>query len=60
MSVDGGLSWSGWLIANGPFFEPSRINPEAVANAYGGWTYAGVNYASGAVAGDLVVCSHTE
>lgn len=56
-SFDGGMTWSGWIGLDAPYANPSANNPEAVANAYGGWTMAATNFPSGAQTGQLRVCS---
>lgn len=57
-SFDGGATWSGWsaVTAAGA---PSPNNPEAVANAFGGWTVAATNFPTGAQVGPTRVCSST-
>jgi hypothetical protein len=56
-SFDGGITWSGWLPTDAPYASPSANNPEATANANGGWTMAAINFPSGARVGQLRACS---
>ncbi|GLY99514.1 hypothetical protein [Actinoplanes sp. NBRC 103695] len=57
-SFDGGTTWSGWISVIGA--APTSVNnPEATANAYGGWTLADTNFPPGARFGNLRICSST-
>lgn len=55
-SFDGGVTWTGWIQMDA-YGTPSQNNPEATANAFGGWNYAATNFPSGARLGPLRVCS---
>lgn len=59
-SFDGGTTWSGWIGLDAPYAAASPNNPEATANAYGGWTMAAINFPSGARVGQLRACSQTQ
>lgn len=56
-SLDGGITWSGWAGQDVLYADPSSNNPEATANANGGWTMAAINFPSGAQTGQLRACS---
>jgi len=58
-SFDGGASWSGWIVVDQGYGTPSPNNPEATANAFGGWSVAATNFPTGARVGPLRVCSST-
>lgn len=58
-SFDGGATWSGWISVDVGYGTPSPNNPEATANAFGGWTVAATNFPTGARVGPLRVCSST-
>ncbi|MFE5569846.1 MULTISPECIES: hypothetical protein [Amycolatopsis] len=56
-SFDGGVTWSGWIMVDAGYGPPSSNNPEATANAFGGWNFAATNFPAGARVGPLRVCS---
>ncbi|ALG10571.1 hypothetical protein [Kibdelosporangium phytohabitans] len=58
-SFDGGATWSGWVVVDSGYGTPSPNNPEAVANAFGGWSVAATNFPTDARVGPLRVCSST-
>ncbi|UMP04675.1 hypothetical protein [Amycolatopsis sp. EV170708-02-1] len=57
-SFDGGATWSGWIFVDNAG-APSPNNPEAVANAFGGWSFAATNFPRDARVGPTRFCSFT-
>ncbi|WP_130509583.1 hypothetical protein [Krasilnikovia cinnamomea] len=56
-SFDGGATWSGWIVVDQIQAFTSANNPEATANAFGGWTVASTNLPPGAQFGLFRTCS---